>query len=287
MIKLSYAILGSLLVLMSCGKSEKVTPGGFKYTIVKTGNGAEPKKGEIMVFDFELRDSKDSVWNDSYKEGMPAAIEKQDTSATKAADGITQMLSELKVGDSVKASMTTPEFFKNLVRRPMPATIDSTLTLTYRIKVNEVMTLENFMKWRSARIIAKEDKMINDYLTKNNLKAEKDTSGLYIVNYVNGTGPKPAVENCVNVKYSGKFLQNGREFDKNESISFNLGQVIRGWQIAFPKLAKGDSATILIPSRLGYGPEGFYSIPPDAVLLFDVTLRDFKGTLDPKTNQCK
>jgi FKBP-type peptidyl-prolyl cis-trans isomerase FkpA len=287
MIKFSYVLLGSLLALMSCGKSERETPGGFKYSLVKAGSGAEPKKGEIMVFDFELRDSKDSVWNDSYKDGMPAAIEKQDTSVLKNADGITEMLSELKVGDSVRASMTTADFFKNLVKRPMPPTIDSTLTLTYSIKVNEVMTLENFMKWRSERIIKKEDKMINDYLTKNNLEAEKDTSGLYIVNHVNGAGPKPTVDNCVEVKYNGKFLQNGREFDKNESVSFNLGQVIRGWQIAFPKLAKGDSATILIPSRLGYGAEGYYGIPPDAVLLFDVTLRDFKSGFDPATNKCK
>jgi FKBP-type peptidyl-prolyl cis-trans isomerase FkpA len=287
MIKFSYVILGSFLVLMSCGKSERETPGGFKYSVVKAGNGEEPKKGQIMVFDFELRDSKDSVWNDSYKDGMPAAIEKQDTSEVRKADGITQMLSELKVGDSVKASMSTADFFKNLVRRPVPPTVDSTLTLTYRIKVADVMSMEDFMKWRAEKIVKKEDKMINEYLTKNNLKAVKDTTGLYIVNYVNGSGPKPSVENCVQVKYEGKFLQNGRTFDKNESISFNLGQVIRGWQIAFPKLAKGDSATILIPSRLGYGAEGFYGIPPDAVLLFDVTLKNFTTGFDPATNQCK
>ena len=149
------------------------------------------------------------------------------------------------------------------------------------------MTLENFMKWRSEKVIARDDKMINDYLTKNNLTAEKDSTGVYIVNHVKGTGPKPTPANCVQVKYKGELLANGREFDKNESISFNLGQVIRGWQVGFGYLTKGDSATLLIPSRMGYGPDGFYSIPPDAPLLFHVTLHDFKTGFDPATNQCK
>jgi FKBP-type peptidyl-prolyl cis-trans isomerase len=281
-------MLGALLVMMSCQKNEeKQTPNGFKYAVVKSGTGNEPKKGEVMVFDFELKDSKDSVWNDSYKDGMPAAIEKRDTSETKVADGITQMLSELKVGDSVKATLSVVDFFKNLVRRPVPPTIDSTLNLTYTIRVNDVMTLENFMKWRNEKIISRDDKTINDYIAKNNLNAEKDSSGMYIVNYVKGSGPKPTSENCVQVKYEGKLLQNGQPFDSNPNISFGLGQVIRGWQIGFPYLSKGDSATFLIPSRLGYGAEGFYGIPPDAVLMFNVTLLDFKNGLDPQTNQCK
>jgi FKBP-type peptidyl-prolyl cis-trans isomerase FkpA len=135
--------------------------------------------------------------------------------------------------------------------------------------------------------VSRDDKLINDYLIKNNLTAEKDSSGMYIVNYVKGTGPKPTPANCVQVKYQGKLLVDGREFDKNESISFNLNQVITGWQIGFSYLTKGDSATFLIPSKLGYGPNGFYGIPPDAPLLFHVTLHDFKDGLDPATNQCK
>ncbi|HEY0654984.1 MAG TPA: FKBP-type peptidyl-prolyl cis-trans isomerase [Chryseosolibacter sp.] len=287
MIKYSYVLLGVFLVLMSCQKSEKETANGFKYTVLKAGSGEAPKKGEIIVFDFQLKDSKDSIWNESYKDGMPAAIELRDTSEIRQMDGITQMLSALKKGDSVKASLPVTDFFKNLIRRPVPPNVDSTLTLTYYINVAESMTLENFMKWRNEKVITRDDKMINDYLTKNNLTAQKDSTGLYIVNHTNGTGPKPSVENCVQVKYEGKLLANGRPFDQNENISFSLMQVIRGWQIGFPQLAKGDSATFLIPSRLGYGPEGFYGIPPDAVLLFNVKLHDFKAGLDPATNQCK
>ncbi|HEY0768775.1 MAG TPA: hypothetical protein VGD31_00390, partial [Sphingobacteriaceae bacterium] len=135
MIKYSYVLLGVFLVLMSCQKSEKETANGFKYTVLKAGSGEAPKKGEIIVFDFQLKDSKDSIWNESYKDGMPAAIELRDTSEIRQMDGITQMLSALKKGDSVKASLPVTDFFKNLIRRPVPPNVDSTLTLTYYINV--------------------------------------------------------------------------------------------------------------------------------------------------------
>jgi FKBP-type peptidyl-prolyl cis-trans isomerase len=149
------------------------------------------------------------------------------------------------------------------------------------------MTLNEFLAWRKNTINKRDDKMITDYLTKNNLKAEKDTSGLYYIVHNNTGAAKPTVQNCIEVKYEGKFLNNGMPFDSNEKIAFSLSQVILGWQYGFPKLSKGDSATFFVPSRLGYGDRGFYGIPPDAVLMFDVKLYDFKDNYDQATNSCK
>jgi FKBP-type peptidyl-prolyl cis-trans isomerase FkpA len=287
MIRLSYVFIGLLLLSVACSKSEKETPNGFKYTVVKAGNGELPKKGEILVFDFQLKDSKDSVWNDSYKDGIPAAIEIKDTSELKQEDGITQMLRMLAPGDSVKTTMTIPDFFKNLVRRPIPPTIDSTKSVTYTMNARDVMTIEEFLKWRPTMVKDRDEKQITKYLADNKIKAEKDTSGIYYVIYNHTGGPNPTPENCVEVKYAGKFLKTGLVFDKNEKIAFSLNQVIAGWKQAIPMLAKGDSGTFFIPSRLAYGDRGYYGIPPDAVLMFDVTLIDFKNTVDQATNSCK
>jgi FKBP-type peptidyl-prolyl cis-trans isomerase FkpA len=287
MIRLSYVFIGLLLLSVACSKSEKETPNGFKYTVVKAGKGELPKKGEILVFDFQLKDSKDSVWNDSYKDGIPAAIEIKDTSELKQEDGITQMLRMLAPGDSVKTTMTIPEFFKKLVRRPVPPNIDSSKSVTYTMNAKDVMTIEEFLKWRPTMVKDRDEKQITQYLTKNNIKAEKDTSGMYYVIHNHTGGPNPTQENCVEVKYAGRFLKNGQEFDKNEKIAFSLNQVIQGWKQAIPMLAKGDSGTFFIPSRLAYGDRGYYGIPPDAVLMFDVKLIDFKNTVDQATNSCK
>ena len=50
----------------------------------------------------------------------------------------------------------------------------------------------------------------------------------------------------------------------------------------------GDSATFYIPSKLAYGPQGYPgAIPPDAVLIFNVTLLDVKDEYDGSTRSCK
>jgi FKBP-type peptidyl-prolyl cis-trans isomerase FkpA len=287
--KASYLWICVALLAFSCASSEKETKSGFKYTVVKAGSGDGAKKEEIVVFNYELRDNKDSLWNDSYESKFPAAIQVPDTAKLgRPVDPITEMISELKAGDSVKATLTVKEFFTKLVGAPsVPPGVDTTRSVTYRINVVDIMSLNEFVAWRKDAVSKRDDKLITDYLSKNNIQAEKDTSGFYFVMHNNGGGAKPTAQNCVEVKYAGKFLSNGQVFDQNAKVAFSLEQVITGWQYGIPKLSKGDSATFYIPSRLAYGDRGFYSIPPDAVLIFDVTLFDFKDSFDPATRTCK
>lgn len=287
MIKSSYVLALVLLVGVGCGSSEKETPNGFKYTVLKAGNGESAKKGEFLVFDFEMKDSKDSVWNSSYKEGLPIGISMPDTMGMKKEDGLTQMLRQVTKGDSVRASMSVPEFFKKLVNRPVPPTIDSTMSIIYTINVRDVMPQEEYEKWRNKLVGDRDQKIIEKYLADNNIKAERDTSGLYYVIHNTTGNPKATAESCVEVKYEGKFMRDGQTFDKNENIAFPLTGVIKGWTIGVSKLGKGDSATLYIPSSLGYGPGGYYSIPPDAVLMFNVRLNEVKTTFDDATRTCK
>jgi FKBP-type peptidyl-prolyl cis-trans isomerase FkpA len=296
MIRISYVLMGLLLLCVACNSQpEKETPNGFKYKVIKAGEGNAPKAGELLVFNFQLRDNKDSVWNESYKQGYPAIIEIRDTSELKSEDGITQMLRQLSPGDSVKASMKTSEFFKKVARSPVPPTVDSTGTMTYYIKCNEVLTKDEFPAWRDKKtaerekiINAKDEQKIKKYLGDNKLQAQRDTSGIYYIVHNSTGSEKPTADKCVEVKYEGKLLEDGRIFDKNEKIAFSLMQVIRGWQISIPMLAKGDSGTFYIPSKLAYGPQGYPgAIPPDAVLIFKVQLLDFKNEVDPVTRTCK
>lgn len=289
MSKLSYGLIGLILLCIGCNnQSEKTTANGFKYTVVKAGKGTPAKKGDILVFDFQLKDSKDSVWNDSYKEGIPAAMEVKDTSELKAADGITQMLNGLSAGDSVRATMKTVDFFKNLVKSPVPPGVDTTGSVTYTINTINAMPLQEFLTWREKKTSDRDERQIKDYLASKNLKAEKDTSGIYYVIHNKTGAAKPTPENCVEVKYEGKFLKDERLFDKNEKIAFSLNEVITGWKLSIPMLAKGDSGTFLIPSKLAYGPQGYAgAIPPDAVLIFNVQLLNFTNEVDPATRTCK
>lgn len=113
------------------------------------------------------------------------------------------------------------------------------------------------------------------------LKAGMTTtaSGLmYKITKSNPEGKAPKAGDMVSVHYAGK-LTNGQEFDNSFKrgepidIPIGAGQVIKGWDEGILLLKEGESATLLMPSELGYGARGAGGvIPPNAWLIFDVEL---------------
>ena len=120
---------------------------------------------------------------------------------------------------------------------------------------------------------AKNEQEIKDYLAKNNLTAQRSTSGLYYIINEQGTGTQPTAASNVTVAYKGYFT-NGNVFDqsKAEGISFGLNQVIKGWTEGIPYFKTGGSGVLLVPSHLGYGSTNNGPIPGGSVLIFDVKL---------------
>ena len=120
---------------------------------------------------------------------------------------------------------------------------------------------------------AKNEQEIKDYLAKNNLTAQRSTSGLYYIINEQGTGTQPTAASNVTVAYKGYFT-NGNVFDqsKAEGISFGLKQVIKGWTEGIPYFKAGGSGVLLVPAHLGYGSYNYGPIPGGSVLIFDVKL---------------
>jgi FKBP-type peptidyl-prolyl cis-trans isomerase len=55
-----------------------------------------------------------------------------------------------------------------------------------------------------------------------------------------------------------------------------MGQVIRGWDIAIPKLSKGQHVRLTVSSQLGYGEQGFPPIiQPNQTLVYEIELLGF------------
>src|SRR6478609_8861363 len=101
---------------------------------------------------------------------------------------------------------------------------------------------------------AQNDKEITDYIAKNNLTAQKSTTGLYYVINDPGTGKQPTATSNITVTYKG-YLTNGFIFDERtgDGIPSNLNEVIKGWTEGLQHLKEGGSATLLIPAHLAYG----------------------------------
>ncbi len=123
--------------------------------------------------------------------------------------------------------------------------------------------------------LARNVEEIEQWLADNNLTAERTEDDLfYIIREPGGTN-HPNVFNDVEVNYVGTLLD-GTQFDANDGIMFNLGGVIRGWQLGIPLIGVGGDILLLCPAKLAYGdmpPSA--TIPENAVLKFDVELLDF------------
>lgn len=295
MIKYSYVLLGVALLCAACTKDERETPNGFKYRVLANGDGVLPKKDQILIFDFLLKDSEDSVWSNTHAQGIPAAIPIGDSSTIGQEPGMVQMLRQLSKGDSVKASMDMARFFTDIARGPVPPGIDTSLTMSYYIKVRDIVSREDFAVYQeklmaelSVKQKSKDAAAISKYLQDNNIEAKTDTSGIAYVIHTSKGGRKPTVESCVEVAYKGTMLDDGRVFDQAPKAAFPLAGVIPGWQYAVPMIGVGDSATFYIPSGLAYGPQGMPGgIPPNAILIFDVKLLNVGNSFDQGAGICK
>lgn len=119
-----------------------------------------------------------------------------------------------------------------------------------------------------------DDRIIQDYISDNQLNATATGSGLYVVVSQPGTGAACNSYSDVKVKYTG-YLTDGAVFDQStDGITVNLQQVIKGWTEGIPYFKEGGSGKLLIPSELGYGSQAVGSIPANSVLIFDVELID-------------
>ncbi len=117
----------------------------------------------------------------------------------------------------------------------------------------------------------KDHQLILDYVKSHNLQGDFTASGLYYVIEKSGSDNHPTLSSTVNVDYKGYFL-NDQAFDAGTGVIFPLSSVIAGWQEGLQLIGEGGKVKLIIPSALAYGDRQAGSIPPNSVLVFDVTL---------------
>lgn len=311
--KITKVLIGLLLVLsVACNNSERETLSGLKFKVVKEGTGVPVAVGDVLVFNFIFKDSKDSVWRSTYEADFPPYIIMPDTAGMKREDGMTQMLRMISPGDSVTLDISIKDFFKDIVRQPIPPDFDSTLIFTYQIKAEQTMTRDSFMTYQRNFYVkkqkdqtAKDSAAIEAYLAKNNITAQKTESGLYYVITQPGKGENGQPGQSVKVDYIGYTLE-GEYFDTSVKavaiekglydaereqyapyapydVTIERSQVIKGWHEALKVLNKGSKATIFVPSAMAYGPQRRSEvIKENEVLIFELEVVELKDKKDEK-----
>ena len=86
----------------------------------------------------------------------------------------------------------------------------------------------------------------------------------------------------VTVAYTGR-LEDGRVFDQSDGVTYPLAGFIPGFRNGIIGMRVGETKTFSIPPEDAYGEEGVENeetgeviIPPNATLIFEVTLLDIE-----------
>jgi FKBP-type peptidyl-prolyl cis-trans isomerase len=302
--KLSLLLLWVVLILSACNQSTfRKGKDNLEYKIIPNGNGPKIQYGNFMHIDFATfynNGKKDSLLNDSRVSGNPI-IELLDSVSTPPA--YFQILTQLRKGDSVVIRILSDSAFSKMPDQ-MPPFIKKGHYLMTTVKVNDIYTSKKqadsarsaslvlLQKRDSIKLLAQaaiDEKILQDYFAKNNIKPLKGEKGTYVQIIEPGTGNSIDTSVVVKTNYTGKTLD-GKMFDSNTDPSkghaepFNVNmtndpslgvRVIGGWTDGMKLLKKGAKAKFYIPSGQAYGPQGAGSdIPPNSVLMFDIEVLD-------------
>lgn len=306
---ISIALLSAATIgFTACNNSggEFKTINGMEYKIVKDAKGKNAAIGDVVEFNLVAK-CDTTVINDTWKQGRPAA-NKVD-SARNSSD-IMAVFPFLSPGDSaiiviscdsILAPMTAEQ-----LSRGVPPWLKKGNKITINLSVVSVKSEADYQKEmeakqaeemkkiedQKAQQLPLDDKTLQEYFAKNNIKAEKTASGLYYTIQKPGSGAPIAKGQTVSMMYTGKTLD-GNIFDSNndpevakknghgnEPLTFAVGQgqMIPGVDEGVGLLKKGAKATLYLPSPIAYGPQSPNpSIPANAIMIFEVDITDVKS----------
>lgn len=283
-----YSLLALAILTASCSK-DREAPNGLKVRVLKEGTGTFAKPGEFLITSMIIKDAKDSIWRDTHEQNLPMIIPVGEETAVSTEKGVESAFRVMKMGDSVAVDIDAELMFRD---QPLPPQIKAGDKMTFVFAVKEItdqagvnrisMELQQrqmaeAMKSQQAQI-ALDTMAIDAYLSERNINAIRDKSGVRYVITKMGKGDKPVLTSTITFNYKGTLMADGSLFDQSSApVVYPLTRLIQGWQAVFPLMPKGTKATLYVPSSLGYGSTGYPpEIPPNANLIFEVELVDFK-----------
>ncbi len=258
-------------------KAEK-TPEGIYYVIEEAGSDEKPTVDSYVAVHYNGTRLDGTKFDSSYDRGESAMF------------SLGQVVKGWQIGIPLfgkggKGKIYIPS---GLAYGPRGAgnDIPPNTIITFDIELEDIMDEAGYkaavQKRAEEKIMAQaaeDDKVLQEYFKKNNIKAKKTPEGVYYVIEKAG-GAKPNINSEVTVHYEGTLLDGTKfdsSYDRGEQISFPLAGVVKGWQIGIPLIGKGGKGKLYIPSGLAYGPRGSGGkIPPNSCLIFKVELFDFK-----------
>jgi len=124
-----------------------------------------------------------------------------------------------------------------------------------------------------------DESSIKAYLTANNItNAQRQPSGLYYIPQTPGTGDKIQKGNAVRMHYIMRDIYGNKHESSYDTGQPRLvakvgsGEVIKGWDEGLQLMSLNETATLIIPSHLGYTT----SYTPDIIRVMEINVLEVK-----------
>jgi len=289
-----------LLVASGCKEQTfKKDKDGTEYKVIRNENGKKAVPGDFMEVDYVAK-YNDSLLFSSVENSQPRFLP-YDTAQLPAYlkvvhEGDSLILRQstdslIKYGQAapfMKKGKYVYQTFKFVKLLPTKEAVDSaakTFEVAAKI-IHRKKTIADIEKEISTKdsLVKADDQIIQDYMSKNNLKGNKTKWGTYVVIEKEGTGPMISDSDVAVVNYTGRTF-NDSTFDSNTDPKFghveplyvdmSAYRVIPGWIDGLKMMQKGSKGKIIIPSYLAYKEVGRApKIGPNQNLIFDIEVTD-------------
>jgi peptidylprolyl isomerase len=233
------------------------TESGLQYYITEEGDGRSPETGEVVSVHYTGYLADGTQFDSSVDGGQPFSFA---IGQGLVIPGWDEGIALLKVGD--KGRIILPPELGYGPAGAGGGIIPPDATLVFDVELIDI---------RPGSPDSPNEVSEEDYTTTE--------SGLQYFDLVEGDGETAAAGMQVSVHYTG-WLTDGTKFDssldRGTPLAFVLGNgsVIAGWDEGVTGMKVGGVRQLYIPADLAYGETGAGggTIPPDAVLIFEVEL---------------
>ena len=288
--KTSYLAVILLIVVAGCTEKFKKQPkSALEFKILGSSSGKQIKYGDAVKFT-AVGYYRDSLISTPY-DTVPQFL---DVDSTKLPADYLYIFKSAKKGDSIISRILVDSAMK---LGPLPPFAKKGNYLGFRIKILDVISdpaaaasqkqavmqeltgIDSMVRLKQK---ATDDKLLSDFLAKQNIHAVRTPKGVYVEVQNPGEGEAIDSGKYVTVDYKGMTLA-GKIFDQSydatgksiKPYTFPVGQhgAIEGWDDGIRLFKKGGKGRMFIPSALAYGPRGAGAdIKPNECLQFEIAV---------------
>ena len=285
-------------LLAACGsgnmKGYKQTDDGLYYRFEQCNKDAQQvQEGDVLVGEMTIRlDTTVLRTNVGRTERLMPVV--------PMYDGVLhEGLLMMHLGDRAIFAIEADSMAKFMQPNQMPPMYEKGkgMKFYYEINLQDIVTRDEFAEEQAnfeqemAAARDQEPELIAKYVADNGIKEQPRANGLYVIVMKKGKGQTVAAGRNVTLSYTGRLLD-GTIFDSSnendckqanidwhEPLNYVVGQMslIPGWEEGVMGQPEGSQLRLIIPSALGYGPQGAgNTIPPYSPLVFDIDILSVK-----------